>query len=405
MTDQSGSLVPDDAILPDKGNEAPRRPWGASFEAELGFRNHWYPAFFSRELAEGECRGQVMLGERILFKRIDGKVHAIEDRCLHRGVPLSVRPECYTKNTISCWYHGFTYDVRDGKLVAIITDPESPLIGRHKLKSYPVEEHKDLVFAYIGDAEPHPIMLDLQPGFLDDGLAIYPNGEHEIVKSNWRLAAENGVDASHIYIHRNSALITATRRPLPLATYFLTREGMVVDQDGAPKGVVKGVGRRTAVWETEIEGIKTASQYRPGVNTDQRNVTDTSLWLPCGLKVDPFPRPGPLPYEWYVPQDEQSHHYIVTWGQRAEDEPQREQFFREMDVIWKDLVVHKFNNEDVIAREAMEHFYADEDGWNREQLYRPDVVIAEWRRLASRHKRGIQRRPAPRARPVPDSTK
>ena len=54
-----------------------------------------------------------------------------------------------------------------------------------------------------------------------------------------------------------------------------------------------------------------------------------------------------------------------------------------MDVVWKDLVVHKFNNEDVIAREAMEHFYAEEDGWNQEHLYRPDMVIAEWRRLAS----------------------
>jgi carbazole 1,9a-dioxygenase terminal dioxygenase component len=178
---------------------------------------------------------------------------------------------------------------------------------------------------------------------------------------------------------------------------------MVVDQDGAPKGVVKGVGARTAVWETEIEGVKVASQYRPGVNTDQRNVTDTSLWLPCGLKVDPFPRPGTIQYEWYVPQDEQSHHYMVTWGQRVEDEQQREQFFREMDVIWKELVVHKFNNEDVIAREAMEHFYADEDGWNQEQLYRPDVVIAEWRRLASKHNRGIQRRPAARGKPRPEA--
>ena len=86
-----------------------------------------------------------------------------------------------------------------------------------------------------------------------------------------------------------------------------------------------------------------------------------------------------------------------------EDEQQREQFFREMDVIWKELVVHKFNNEDVIAREAMEHFYADEDGWNQEQLYRPDVVIAEWRRLASKHNRGIQRRPAARGKPRPEA--
>jgi carbazole 1,9a-dioxygenase len=393
MADQAGSPMQTDDTLPAKGETAPRRPWRAYFEADLGFRNHWYPAFFSRQLAEGECRGQVMLGERILFKRIDGKVYAMEDRCLHRGVALSVRPECYTKNTISCWYHGFTYDFRDGNLCAIITDPESPLINRNKLKTYPVEEHKNMVFAFIGDEKPHPIALDLQPGFLDEGLTVYPNGENEIVKSNWRLAAENGVDASHVYIHRNSALINAAKRPLPLSSYFLTRDGMVVEADGAPKGVVKGAGRRTSVWETEIEGVKVSSQYTPGVNTDQRNVTDTSLWMPCGLKVDPFPRPDTMQFEWYVPQDEGSHHYIVTWAKRVQNEQESEQFIREMDVVWKDLVVHKFNNEDVIAREAMEHFYAQEDGWNQEQLFRPDVVIAEWRRLCSKHNRGIQRKP------------
>jgi carbazole 1,9a-dioxygenase terminal dioxygenase component len=398
MVEQVSSPVEDETPRPTEGGEIGRRPWRAYFEASLGFRNHWYPAFFSGQLAEGECRGQEMLGERILFKRIDGKVYAIEDRCAHRGVPLSVRPECYTKNTITCWYHGFTYDLRDGKLVAIVTDPESPLIGRVMMKSYPVEEHKNLVFAFIGDEAPHPLALDLQPGFLDQDLAIFPNGEHDIVKSNWRLAAENGVDASHIYIHRNSGLVNAARRPLPLASYFLTREGMVIDKDGAPKGVIKGAGRRTSVWETEIEGVKVTSQYRPGVNTDSSNVTDTSLWLPCGLKVDPFPRPDTMQFEWYVPQDAQSHHYIVTWGKRVKDEPQAQEFFREMDAVWKDLVVHKFNNEDVIAREAMEHFYAEEDGWNQEHLYRPDMVITEWRKLASKHNRGIQRKPAPRAR-------
>ena len=376
-----------------------RRPWRPYFEASLGFRNHWYPAFFSRQLAEGECRGHVMLGERILFKRIDGRVYAIEDRCAHRGVPFSVRPECHTKNTISCWYHGFTYDLRTGKLVAIITDPQSTLIGRVTLKSYLVEEHKNLVFCFIGDEAPHPLALDLQPGFLDDDLAVFPNGEHELVKSNWRLAAENGVDASHIYIHRNCALINVARRPLPLASYFLTREGMVVDQDGAPKGVIKGAGQRTSVWETEIEGVKIASQYRPGVNAEPSRGTDTSLWLPCGLKVDPFPRADSIQFEWYVPNDEHSHHYIVTWGKRVKDTHEAEQFFHEMDAVWKDLVVHKFNNEDVLAREAMEHFYAEEDGWNKEHLYRPDMVIAEWRRLASRHNRGIQ--PKPGAETVP----
>jgi carbazole 1,9a-dioxygenase len=375
-----------------------RKPWKPYLDAALGFRNHWYAAFFSAQLAEGEVRAQELLGERILFKRIDGTVHAIEDRCAHRGVALSVRPECYSKNTISCWYHGFTYDFRTGGLVGIVTDPESTLIGKIGIKSYPIAERQNVVFIFIGDETPHDLALDLQPGFLDEDLAIAPNGEFDLVRSNWRLAAENGVDASHIYIHRNSGLLNAKRKPLPLASYFLTREGMVIDREGGPKGVIKGNGRRTSVWETTIEGAKVEAQYRPGMTTTSENVTDTSLWLPCGLKVDPFPDVDMMQFEWYVPVDERSHNYIVTWGRRVKSEAERQRFYHEVDAVWKDLVVDKFNNEDVIAREAMERFYSDEDGWNREYLYRPDLVLTEWRKLASKHNRGIQRRPGARAK-------
>ena len=398
MADEASAATENGGSRPGEGDDFMRKPWRPYLEASLGFRNHWYPALFSNQLAEGECIGQEILGERILFKRIDGKVYAIEDRCAHRGVQLSRRPECHSKNTISCWYHGFTYDLRNGRLVAIITDPESPLIGTLSVKSYPIEERKNLIFIFIGDETPHPLALDLQPGFLDEDLAIYPNGEHQIVNSNWRLAAENGVDASHIYIHRNSGLINAARKQLPLASYFMTREGMVIDADGAPKGVLKGAGRRTSVWETEVEGVKVESQYRPGGEPSMPNVTDTSLWLPCGLKVDPFPTSDCIQFEWYVAQDAHSHHYIVTWGRRVKDAAQIDKFVREMDAVWKDMVVNKFNNEDVIAREAMERFYAEEDGWNREYLYRPDVIITEWRKLASKHNRGIQRQPGARTK-------
>jgi carbazole 1,9a-dioxygenase terminal dioxygenase component len=60
------------------------------------------------------------------------------------------------------------------------------------------------------------------------------------------------------------------------------------------------------------------------------------------------------------------------------------------------MVVEHFNHDDVFAREEMERFYAEEDGWNRERLFRPDVVLTEWRKLASRCHRGIQRRRHPR---------
>ncbi len=371
-----------------------KKPWKTYLEAALGFRNHWYPAFFSPELAEGEFRGEEMLGERLLFKRVDGVVHSVEDRCLHRGVSFSVRPECYTKNTVTCWYHGFTYNVKDGALVAIVTDPESALIGKISLKTYRVEERKNVVFVFIGDGEPPPLVEDVQPGFLDDGLAIAPCGHREVIEGNWRLAAENGVDASHIYIHRNSGLLNAKRKAIPLASYFITREGMVIEDAGGPKGVIKGAGQRVSVWETEIEGVKVSARYKPDETAGPSGGTDTSLWLPCGLKVDPFPEAGMIHFEWYVPVDENTHRYMITWGRHAETEEAAEGFYNEVDTYWRDTVVGKFNNEDEMARAAMQRFYAEEDGWNRERLFRPDMVITEWRKLASRHNRGVQSRGA-----------
>ncbi len=77
-----------------------RAPWAAYVEAELGFRNHWYPAFFGSELAEADVsaglgeavtqvKSVVVLGERILFRRVEGQVYAIHDQCIHKGVAFS----------------------------------------------------------------------------------------------------------------------------------------------------------------------------------------------------------------------------------------------------------------------------------------------------------------------------
>ena len=118
--------------------------------------------------------------------------------------------------------------------------------------------------------------------------------------------------------------------------------------------------------------------------------------LRCQGKLNRSKTSDCIQFEWYVPQDAESHNYVVTWGRRVKSEAQVAQFVREMDAVWKDMVVNKFNNEDVIAREAMQRLYAEEDGWNREYLYRPDVVITEWRKLASKHNRGIQKKPGAR---------
>ncbi|MEA2661316.1 MAG: carbazole 1,9a-dioxygenase, partial [Chloroflexota bacterium] len=220
--------------------EQRRKPWQVYVDAELGLRNHWYPAFYSHELAEADvspATGEVvtqtkalkLLGEPILFRRVDGQVCAVQDWCLHRGVPFSVRPECYTKETLTCWYHGFTYDVRDGALTSVITDPGCPLIGKLKLRTYPVQERKGFVWVFVGDIEPPPLETDVPPGFLDESLWVYPDGWTKEVACNWRPAAENGFDPAHAYLHRNSELTKNFKIAFPFSETGISKSrGMEV---------------------------------------------------------------------------------------------------------------------------------------------------------------------------------
>ncbi|MGR9091061.1 MAG: Rieske 2Fe-2S domain-containing protein, partial [Gammaproteobacteria bacterium] len=55
----------------------------------MGFRNHWYPAMRSADIAEDEVKPVTILGEDILFKRVKGRVYAVQNSCAHRGYRFS----------------------------------------------------------------------------------------------------------------------------------------------------------------------------------------------------------------------------------------------------------------------------------------------------------------------------
>lgn len=384
------------------------KPYQKYLEAKLGLRNHWYPAFFSQELKEGATRGEMIAGERIFFKRAGGVVYGIEDRCAHRGAAFSAKPECFTENTVTCWLHGFTFDVRNGKLVQILTEPGSSAIGKINIQSYPVEEHNGVVFTFIGDMNPPPpLKQDVQPKFWNPGLKFHPLMRHKI-KANWRISAENGYDAAHIYAHRNSAVVTELKIPLPLGTYSPDKEGVIVhEEEGQAKGIVKLQGRDVQIWYADIEGVRiTAANVDPD-NPPEPVDMFVGLYMPCGLEVDWFPAPGMIHFEWYVPVDEEHHFYMITQSKYCETEEEERQFHEECEtafgpLVWKepagqtaypgDGPTWGFNNFDAFGREQLEHVYAEEDFWNRERLYKPDYIIVRWRMLVNKHMRGIQKR-------------
>ncbi len=387
----------------------PKKPWQRWLEAELGFRNYWYPAALSRHLSEGEARAVQLLGEEILLTRQGGRVYAIEDRCCHRGVRFSKKPLFYTQDTITCWYHTFTFNLDDGKLRCVLNDPTCAFVGKVGIKSYPVREAKGVIFVFVGDIEPPPLECDLPPGFLDEDVAICAAEPYE-VKANWRLACENGYDPGHHFIHNWSRWTLDVGIPISFG-------GVVVKQDlkeittyyvnePGPKGFMRRFGRADMSFEAVIPGRNGGKEERVilplarGKTPEEIEamlslIRDTlvGLWLPCGLKVDPWPRHPITHYEFYVPKDEKTHIYFQFGAKRVASPQEYEAWVREEGYyFWEVPVVHNFTVQDAFAREGMQKFYEEEDGWMRERLYRPDVELTMWRKFASEHARGIQTR-------------
>lgn len=367
--------------------------WRNYLAAKLGFRNHWYPVRFSRDIAEGQVIEVKLCGEDLLLKRIDGKVYAMKNRCIHRGVKLSAKIECYTKNTITCWYHGFTYKWDTGAVCDIIAVRNSPVIGKRSIKIYPVIEAKGLVFVFLGDTgtELPSLSRDVPPWFLDDDMHI--QGNSYLVRSNWRLGCENGFDGLHVYIHRESPLVPNTQRSLPLGHTSGDTVGELVVSDDGPKGVFDAFAKHKAFYEGVVEGKVVVSGTKMHTSSEGeklKRTTGASIWLPGVMRVDGFPFSDLTQFEWYVPLTEDTHLYIITIGKRCATADERTEFEHDFRHRWKVVSLEGFNNQDVMAREAMQPFYARDAAWLEEGLIEEDLIIVKWRKLCHEYNRGLQ---------------
>src|SRR5580700_1033014 len=98
-------------------------------------RNHWYVAAAEEEVA-GRPLGRTILGEPVvLFRTEDGTPVALEDRCAHRRLPLSMGK--MVGNELQCHYHGLRFD-RTGQCVRVPGQDLIPPSAR--VRSYPLVE-------------------------------------------------------------------------------------------------------------------------------------------------------------------------------------------------------------------------------------------------------------------------
>jgi phenylpropionate dioxygenase-like ring-hydroxylating dioxygenase large terminal subunit len=113
--------------------------------------NHWYAVEQDHVLAKGQVIPVKFWGIEVAVYRDDrGVVHAVEDRCAHRQLPLS--KGVVMGDRLVCCYHGWEYGA-DGMLASIPHDLFGHKLPACKLRTYPVRVRYGLIWIFFGDED------------------------------------------------------------------------------------------------------------------------------------------------------------------------------------------------------------------------------------------------------------
>ena len=171
-------------------------------------KNCWYVAAYERELNNNAPVGRTILGDPIvLFRDSKGNPVALEDRCCHRNLPLSMGKVKGDK--IQCGYHGLEFD-RVGSCVSVPGQTKIP--PNASIKSFPIIEKYGFFWIWMGN--PFIADAELIPNWwwVDDPAWGYNPGAFLHIKCNYQLINDNLLDLSHLgYVHAqtigNSAIV------------------------------------------------------------------------------------------------------------------------------------------------------------------------------------------------------
>ena len=175
-------------------------------------REAWYAALWCKNVAPGTLVSRTLLGEPVVFFRDDsGVAHAVEDRCPHRHVPLSLGT--LKHGTIQCAYHGLRF-AADGRCIA---NPFGQNIPRNaQLRAYPVREAQGVVWIWMGAGAPTTQV----PHHFDtlDPEAYFVASDELTLQANYLLAIDNILDLSHLEFLHPSTLGSAELRNASVET-------------------------------------------------------------------------------------------------------------------------------------------------------------------------------------------
>lgn len=192
----------------------------------------------------------------------DGRIHAFENRCAHRGALLCLRPSGAERKII-CVYHNWTYDL-EGNLTGVAFRkgiggqgglPEDCAPEHHAPRKLRVAMLNGLVFGTLS-AETPPLEEFLGPeivariGRVLRGPVKILGSYSQIIPSNWKLYIENVKDTYHASLLHTFFTTFRLNR--------LTQKGGLIMGEGGGAHVSYSLASDTTGREYEQAGMRAA---------------------------------------------------------------------------------------------------------------------------------------------------
>ncbi len=280
-------------------------------------RNAWYVGAWSDEVSDGKLVSRTIMNEPVvMYRKADGNVAAIEDRCAHRFAPLSMG-KIVGGDRIQCPYHGLEFDGTG----ACVKNPHGSkaIPTRAKVKSYPVVEKHKAVWVWMGTA---PADESKIPNFsvLDNVPELHTTKRDSIViKAHYQLIIDNLLDLSHTsYLHEGI-----------LGNADTVESEITAEQDGDDVVVGRHAtnsappGMFAQFWPNHPPRVDKFTKMRWMAPSTLRLLTGI-----CKIGADPETGTGYHAIHLLTPENERSTHYFFTavrWGvQTTEDKLNRD---------------------------------------------------------------------------------
>lgn len=158
--------------------------------------NEWYVAALSSEVTGVPLARTFLSRGVMLFRKRDGSVAALRDRCPHRSFPLSKgRVE---GDRIVCRYHGLEF-AADGTCTSVPSQDRVP--NGLAVRSYPIIERAPFIWIWMGEPELADADTIPEHHWLSDS-DYAAGGGYMFCRSSYVRLHENVLDLTHFpYVH------------------------------------------------------------------------------------------------------------------------------------------------------------------------------------------------------------